>query len=266
MSSTLDLSSSQPQEPMNRFIGYSLVAHVLIFAIFAVKAAFFKGEPIVFESAIKVDLVGLPDKVTAPPLPEAVSPAPSTAATPAPQVETKIEPALPTPKLAQKEKKVDIDTEAINLDVTKRKQSAALERLKRLSALEAIEKEVSEENKKKALDKLKQIKGNVLSNGSELSGVTRLQHDNYIAVVEHHVRQNWALPEWLARKNLKAQVRVRFDENGNIISRDIFKSSGNPSFDEVVLNTVEKSSPVPAPPAKFARILSVEGILLGFPE
>ena len=38
------------------------------------------------------------------------------------------------------------------------------------------------------------------------------------------------------------------------------------SFDEIVVDTVRKSSPVPAPPAKFVRILSVEGILFGFPE
>jgi colicin import membrane protein len=264
MSSTLDLSTSHPQEPMNRFIGYSLGVHALIFGVFAVKAAFFTGDPIVFESAIKVDLVGLPDKVTLPQHDIPESPAP--VATPAPKVETKVEPEKPTPKLAIKEKKKELEPDAINLKAAKKKQSAALEKLKRLSALEAIEKEVSDDNKKKALEKIKQYKGNVLSSGTELSGINQLQHDNYIAEVERQIRQNWALPEWLSHKDLKAQVRVRFDENGNIISRDIYKSSGNPSFDEVVIATVEKSSPVPPPPAKFVRILSVEGILLGFPE
>lgn len=236
----------------------------MLFLVLTVKTIFYSSEPLIYESAIKVDLVALPDKVeTNQPLsaPKDSTPVAPPQAQPAPTIK---EPAKPV--LAEKLKKVELDQESINLEKTKKKQTAAIDRLKQMSALEEIEKQVQNDNKNRALEKIKKIKGNALSNGSELTGVTRLQHDNYVATVEQHIRQNWALPEWLARKNLRAQVRVRFDERGNVTSREIFKSSGNPSFDEVALATVEKSSPVPIPPEKFVKILNSDGILLGFPE
>lgn len=267
--STLDYSSQGAPGQKDLFkqgVGYSILAHFVVFFIFGVKTVFFSGEPLSYESAVKVDLVAMPDKIDVAPPPPEPEPAPtSTEKAPAP--EKTVTAAEAPPKLAPKEPKKDIDQDAINLETAKKKQNAAMEKLKQLSALEAIEKDLENENqKKKSQEKPKPVKGNALSSGTELSGVTRLQHDNYISIVEHHIHQNWSLPEWLARKNLKAQIRVRFDENGNILSKDIYKSSGNPSFDDVVMSTIEKSAPVPAPPPKFAKILSVEGILLGFPE
>lgn len=235
-------------DQFNRYVLVSIIVHIAVVLVFTTKAIFFPGEPIVFEAAIKVDLVALPDKID-----------PNETIKNLPTADEKV----PDTKLPTKEKKAK-DPEAINLEKSKKKESAALAKLKQMSALEEIEKQISEDNKKKALDKLR--KGNSLSSGSELKGLNRLQHDNYISSVERHIRQNWSLPEWLSRKNLSAQIRVRFDESGNVISRQIVKSSGNPSFDEVVINTVQMSSPVPAPPAKFTRIMSAEGILFGFPE
>lgn len=238
-------------QDLKKYVLISIAAHILIVLIFTVKAVFFTGEPIAYESAIRVDLVALPDKLK--PQDKVPTPSPTEIEKPASPKET----VKPTPK-----EKV---SDAINLNPNKQKE-AALKKLKQISAIEEIEKELQEENKRKALEKLQKFKGNVLSSGSELTGVAKLQHDNYIATVEKQIRQNWEIPEWLSNKNLKAQVRVRFDENGNVISKDIFKSSGNPTFDDLALDTVQKSSPVPPPPAKFVRILSVEGLLLGFPE
>lgn len=260
----------QPQA-FRRSLVISLGLHILIIAVFTIKTVFFDSEPSEFESVIKVDLVALPDKVEPQQtLPQQETPQTAAAtATPAPAPPT----AAPTPtvnKLAEKKSKVEIDKTAINLDKTKKKEQAALDKLKQMSAFDEIERQEREDakqkNQEKAIERLKQIKGNALSSGSELRGVTKLQHDNYISMIEKQVRQNWSLPEWLAKKNLKAQVRVRFDEHGNVIFREIAKSSGNISFDELVMAAVLKSSPVPAPPAKFIKILNVEGILLGFPE
>ena len=110
------------------------------------------------------------------------------------------------------------------------------------------------------------VKGNVLSAGTALSGLSKLQHDTYIADLDSHIKQHWSIPEYLAKKDYKAQVRVRIDENGQIISRQISKSSGNPNYDAEVLATVDKSAPFPRPPEKFIAIVQVDGILIGFPE
>ena len=260
---TLDASLPK-MDRIQKYILVSISVHLLILAALSVRAAFFQSEGIAYEAAIKVDLVALPDRE--------VKKIESLETRAAPQEklteEKKAEPAsTPPPKqLVEKEFKKPIDQSSINLEKSKQKQKAALAKLKQMSALEEIEKEIRAENKKEAAAKTQQIKGNALSSGSELRGVAKLQHDNYIALIEKQIRQNWSLPEWLARKSLSAQVRVRFDENGNVISRDIAKSSGNPSFDDIVLAAVDRSSPVPAPPPKFAKILSHEGLLLGFPE
>lgn len=49
---------------------------------------------------------------------------------------------------------------------------------------------------------------------------------------------------------------------GNVIRKQLVKSSGNPAFDEAALEAVERASPAPAPPERFQRLLENEGILL----
>ena len=257
---------------LNRYVGFSIGVHVFILLIFTVKA-FFAGDAIEYQSAVRVDLIGLPDKIT----PEDIKPAPiakeaqkeeapAPAPAPAEKTEEKAKAELPT-------KQPKIDSDAITLDKNKTKQKDAMAKLKQMSAFEKIQQqELAEERKKQELAaaaaaaKAKQIKGNQISSGSQLSGISRLQADNYIGDVERQIRQNWVLPQYLAKKNLKAQVRVRFDEKGQIISAQIVKSSGNPTFDEIVIDTVQKSSPVPPPPEKFVRLFNLEGVLFGFPE
>jgi colicin import membrane protein len=256
--STLGLSIQE--ESLKRYVGGSLIVHISIVLILSIRAALFPEEALDYQSAIKVDLVALPDKVEALPTVTETTEAVETP-TPAPTVTP-----VQKKKLIEKIAKMKIDRDAVNLDRTKKKEQAAIARLKQMSAFEELERQELEEAKRKAVEKLKLIKGNTLSSGTDLRGVSRLQHDNYISVIERHIRQNWSLPEWLAKKDLKAQVRVRFDGNGNITFREIAKSSGNKTFDDLALQAVEKSSPVPAPPPKFVRILNVEGILLGFPE
>ncbi len=255
------------QDSFKKYVIGSLLFHILIVSFFSIKAIFFSGVPIDYQAAIKVDLVALPDK-TDPNLakdienimPETKVEKLENKSETIQKIEiTKNQVKMPEKALKSKVKEPD----AINLDKTKSKQEAALAKLKAMSALEEIEKQVSEENTKKMI---KQIKGNQLSSGSELTGLSKIQHDSYISDVERHIRKNWQLPEWLANKNLKAQVRVLFDSQGQIIAKEITKSSGHPSFDEVVLLTIQNSNPVPTPPEKFVKIMSVEGILFGFPE
>jgi colicin import membrane protein len=246
-------------DSFNKFVWSSLAIHICIVGIFTIRAALFPDDPSIFQNAVQVDLVALPDKLDPANLP--------TPAAPEAIKENVIpEPKAPKPALAEKKIPKEVDPEAVNLNKTKKKETAAFDKLKQLSALEEIERQEKEEAKKQALQKINKIKGNVLSSGNDLRGIAKLQHENYISLVENHIRKYWATPEWLKSKKLSAQVKVRFDEKGNIVYRSLMKSSGNQSFDDLVIDTVEKASPVPIPPDKFVRILNVEGILLGFPE
>lgn len=243
----------------------SLIAHVVIALVFTVRAYFFTAEPIDYSAAVRVDIVALPDKLDPSQVTlakEEEKPAPKPKATP----EVKVEPKKPVAET----KKPEPDT--VNLKKTKSKQEEALEKLKRQAALDKIKNQI--ENESKANDtgksenkqKITQVKGNILSPGTALTGLNKLQHENYVGTLDQHIKQNWALPEWLAKRDLKARARVRLDETGKIISREIIKTSGDENYDEHVLGTIDRSAPFPAPPEKFAAIVSVQGIVIGFPE
>lgn len=238
----------QQNDHFMRAVWVSLSLHLFIFLAFTVKTVFFENEPTVYESAVRVDLVALPDKLS-------------------PQEKTQ-EQASPTPvqeKPVEKKKITEVKKEdAINLNKTKNKQSDALKKIREMEALEKIKKHVETEQRLKKASQL--FKGNQLSSGSELSGVSKIQHDNYISNVKRHIYQSWALPEWLSKKDLKAQVLVRIDENGRVIYRQIYKSSLNPTYDDVCLEAIENASPTPPPPEKLVKIMKNEGILIGFPE
>jgi protein TonB len=55
------------------------------------------------------------------------------------------------------------------------------------------------------------------------------------------------------RKRQQGTVEVKFtiDANGHITSSRVGRSSGNPLLDQAALNTLQRASPVPAPPMGF---------------
>ncbi len=267
-----ELEQDTPQDDQfKRGIGISFALHALLFSFFTLKAVFFTQESIDFTQAVRVDIVGLPDKIEEkdlkPPAP-AATPAPKPALPekpeppPPPKTEKKPE---PKPEPAKPQPKID---DAVNLEKNKAKQQSAMEKLKAMAALEKIKADVANEKKKPTPDATpgSQVKGNMVSPGTSLAGLTKLQHETYGADLDRHIKQHWSLPEWLAKRDLKAQARVYIDSRGNILDRKIVKSSGNPSYDEEVLATLDKAAPFPAPPDKFQALVSVDGILIGFPE
>lgn len=220
----------------------SITLHLVLVLFFTVKTLFFQKEPIVLQDSIRVDIVGLPEKIKEKP---------------------KVKPKPVAKKKAKPKKK-------INLRKTRSKQQSALARLKARSAMERLK---NYKPKKKEVAKKEEpaappveYKGNVLSPGTELRGLARLQHDRYLSQVKRHIQQNWFLPEWLRNGEFKAQVEVKINKNGQITEKKIIASSQNNSFDNLVLQTIENSNPVPKPPEKFRDILAVSGVVLKFPQ
>ncbi|MFM6928096.1 MAG: TonB family protein [Bdellovibrio sp.] len=274
----------EPQQidKLNRGLVISFALHVGLVLFFIVKTVFFTPEAIDFSQAIRVDMVGLPEKID----PKTVAPKSEAKENPKPALPDK-EPTKPEEKVVEKKPepvkqpkaepvKVPPKTakkdDGVNLEKVKHQQQSAIDKLKAMAALEKIKEDVANNKPKtppgtgKATTGSQQIKGNVLSPGSSLTGLTKLQHDNYMSDLDTHIKQKWSLPEWLAKRDLKAQVRLYIDARGNILGRKIVKSSGNPSYDEQVLETIDQSAPFPAPPEKFSDILGVDGVVIGFPE
>ncbi len=235
-------------EIFRKAIWVSVSIHALFFLSVTVKNIFFTGEPLVYENAIRVDLVALPDK-----LPPAEQAAPPTPVTKPPPVAVKT-PPKELPKV----------NDSINLEKSRAKEKDAMKKLREMEVMDKIRKQLEAEQRIKAAAKV--FKGNQLSSGTELHGLSKIDHDNYIAEVKRKIYDSWDLPEWLAQKNLKAQVLARFDQHGNLIFKQLIKSSGNPSYDENIMEALRKASPVAAPPEKLAKIIGQEGILVGFPD
>jgi len=243
-------------DSFKRYFLISAALHVLVVLFFTVQSVVFPSESIELAAAIKVDIVDLPDKISEP---APVSQPMAQPDQPTPKVEAEI---APLPKAKPEEKAIDLD----------KKQKDALARLNQDSALDKIKKELEKEQKKdqkvdqNKVGQLPTYKGNQLAAGTELRGLARAQHDQYVGSIESIIRRNWALPEWLSSKNLKAQVRIKMNARGEVIEMKLLRPSGNPSFDENVLVTVQKSSPLPAPPERLELIIRNDGIVLGFPE
>lgn len=63
----------------------------------------------------------------------------------------------------------------------------------------------------------------------------------YMENVREKLRKNWSYPDFLEEGH--ARVLFKLDRDGNVISGDILESSGNPVYDESVVDAIHKSEP-----------------------
>lgn len=224
----------------------SCLFHIAVVSIFIVKTTFFPSEDLIIASAIRVDMIGLPDK--AKPKPKLVAKKKS------------------VKKAAKKKSKPVKKTTKKSFKKIKSAQQRAFEKLNALNALEKIESDInSKEVEEQTTEKKQEFKGNKITDGSNLEGLTKVDFNRYYESMSSKVRNNWSLPQWLADANLKAQAVIFLDENGALIKAKILQSSGNSIFDETVLNALSKASPFGEPPVRLKSILRDSGIVFRFP-
>jgi colicin import membrane protein len=260
---------------LSKGVLYSIAAHAALVLSMIIQVVFYPSEALDLSRAIRVDMIDLPDKLTSQPIPEDNSKLPEKKTAepvaepeekkPEPAVETKPEPKVtkeePKPKLPDKKEKPA--EEAININKVKSKQKDALNKLKAAAAIEKLK----EEESKKAEAKSKQVfKGRVLSAGTSITGLDKLQSDSYLSQLDGRIKSHWALPQWLIGKPLRARVHIKFDENGNILFKKITQSSGNQTYDEYCLLAIDKATPLPKVPEKFSTVYKVDGVVIGFPD
>lgn len=246
-------------DSFGRSLRVSLLVHGALFLLIFIRILTAPDIPLEIRNAIRVDVVGLPDK-----LQELPDPAPSVAPTPSPTPGEKVEPVkLPTKEAPKvQESKPTVDLKATKKDLSK-SQKKAMERLRAMEALSKIKGEVLEERQKAAKAALK---GAELAKGNALTGLGKIEYKRYYGLIETHLHQNWKLPQWLLESNLKAQAIVKIDSVGNVTFKKIVKSSGNSIFDAEVLEAIEKSSPFPPPPEGLQSLVSLGGVVFNFPD
>ena len=73
--------------------------------------------------------------------------------------------------------------------------------------------------------------------------------DKYMNLIETRIYQRWIKPPSIG-KGLVAELRVKLIPSGEVISIELYKSSGDPAYDKSVMAAVKKASPLPLPPAE----------------
>ncbi|MCB0379060.1 MAG: TonB C-terminal domain-containing protein, partial [Bdellovibrionales bacterium] len=146
-----------------------------------------------------------------------------------------------------------------NTKKVKEEQDSALARLRAMQKLK--EKKEAEEETQKV-----EFKGNALSQGNSLTGLEKLKHESYLGDLDAHIKNFWNLPEWLASDNLSARVLLLIRKDGVIIKKSFVLKSGNTLFDQHVLGTLDKASPLPAPPDDLVNFFETKGVEVRFPE
>jgi len=64
-----------------------------------------------------------------------------------------------------------------------------------------------------------------------------------------HIRQNWVVPPSFRDEPLRTSIVVELDAGGAILGEPrIVKRSGNPWYDDGVVRSIQKASPLPPPP------------------
>ena len=64
-----------------------------------------------------------------------------------------------------------------------------------------------------------------------------------------HVRRSWVVPPAFEMQTLVTEIRVKLGGAGNVKGTpEVVRRSGNPWYDENVIRSIQKASPLPAPP------------------
>lgn len=259
-------AESEQNKKFNQGIIVSFTVHAVLASMLILQVVFFSQPTINISQSIRVDMVALPDKLKPNQMPakieQILKEKPAEAIPAEPPHEAEKAPAKPLlPK-----KEIKTDNEAINLKKSKVKQKQALEKLKAQSAIEKMRQEAKEEDRPKKQANTAPVKGRVISAGTNLSGLDQLQNDNYLEILDAHIKQYWALPQWLKNKPLKARVLVKFDVKGKIISSQVVQSSGQSAYDDYCIQAIEQAAPFPKFAEKFSEKYSKDGVVFGFPE
>ena len=240
------------------FISFAVHIALIIFVI--IKVSFFSKPEVDLSEAIRVDMVGLPEKYTKKDIAPLAPKEEKKPETLPEKVEPPKPPPEPTPPPKPEPKPVKADKDAVNVNKSKKKQQVALEKLKAMSAIEKIRKEVQQQ------DTAKPIKGRVITKGTSLTGLDKMQSDSYLVQLDGLIKSHWQLPQWLIGKPYKTKVLVKFDPDGRLIDKKIYQTSGNPTYDEYCLQAIDHSSPFPKVPERFSEVYKEDGVLIGFPE
>lgn len=259
----------------------SFIGHILIVIAFMLATYMFWGDLFkirkenlkLISASVRVDMVALPDKT----LKELKSLQQLQASVPPP---IKEEPKTKTEPVKKVEVKTDQSKSQGKDFKTSVKKKSLSDILKKYSKnkIKIKHKKVKTKTKKvdnglkaKDLERLRGLvnKGNKVRSGVALTGVASEAElsafEQYAAAMPDLIRPYWKLPSYLLEQGLRCRVKVFINQDGKVLRKMIFESSGEEDFDKKALQAIDKASPFPAPSKLIIKKLSMGEVILGFP-
>lgn len=240
------LQTAQPENEFQMGLWISIALHLVFVAVlfWGAKRATDPEKLTPVLPTLRVDLVGLPDQLKS----EMVNPAPYV-----PRKEEisreKNTPKIHQPPVPSDAMKIPSKNKKETKKDTSKRMKNALERIK---ALSKIQEEVTESQA---------VKGNQISKGSSLSANAQTSTTpSYAEHVRERLQSYWALPPWIARQKLSAQVEVEINAAGMVSRLQFLRPSGNQQFDNEVKKTIQASQPFNPPEGGNSA-----KIVVGFP-
>ena len=142
--------------------------------------------------------------------------------------------------------------EQAQLELDKANEAARLANQEAMQALrESILRRQPNRTRPSSSTKAASSNNNGLQSGGQRANTVLTQ---YIATIGHHISEYWRLPEgqkWDPK--LKTTLIVKIKDDGIVISSKIFTSSKSKQFDKFVIETIEKSSPLPPIPSEITN-------------
>ena len=234
------------QKLFHRWLAYSIAAHFVffLFLIIAPSDIFKRSSNLKIQQAVRVDMVGLPDIKQTP-----------VAKKKKKKVRKK---SSPPPKKSAKKKKISKKKKPVKKKKSIKKEKSVDMRAAQASAIEQLKRDQNPNPTK--------YKGEKISKGQSQDGEIRnVLLNAYFERVKMHVIQYWNLPQWLADKNLRATVIIQVNNIGDITRIELEQTSGNETFDQVVIDTIRMASPLPPPLPELFSVLK-QGVGFHFPE
>lgn len=256
-----------------RFLFYSLLFHIFgfVYVVFDPFSELFPKKDIQIKSAIRVDTIGLPELKRKVDISTQLKKS---------TVKKQKKKSLPEKvvkkksvvKKVVKKKKMVVKKNAAKI---RQEQTQAMDKIKQLKNIEQEQSQAI--HKLEAMESIEQMKreleppeyaGEAVSKGNVQEGevVTDFQMLQYFTSVRAHINMYWSLPQELADKNFRAEIYTVINSEGQVLKREIIKSSGNEDFDARVLEVVNRASPLPQPPTKKIEKLLSKGVVFKFPE
>jgi len=239
---------------LRRLFAISVCAHLALAAAFGFSP---RSRISVPRGVVSVELVGAPaaarpaapapvakptpPKPVAPPKPPA-PPKPKKVVLPANPTTPKVEPKVEKPAAVEKPPRVQPTPEIAYED--------ALDRLREESGEDVLDRLREETGEDARPAQIAQAAPTAIGPPGAPDGVAvSPEVAAWLKRAKIHVQKNWVVPSGFRTQALEARVEVELDASGGVRGTPrLTRPSGNPWYDDGVVRSIEKASPLPAPP------------------